>query len=132
MRLKTGKLGRHLTKGLFMIRRNIILLTMLLGTASPAWAGDVIRENASTDFEWQSSECLRPVRPHIRQSDPSGQALMQGFAMKVAVYLDCLKSEAQRDFDRAQTEMHEAIQSTLQKETDDMNDAVERMVRQQN
>jgi hypothetical protein len=52
--------------------------------------------------------------------------------MKVAVYLDCLKSEAQRDFDRAQTEMHDAIQSTLQKETDDMNDAVERMVRQQN
>lgn len=112
-----------------MLRPSAILLTAFICSASPVFAGDVIRETATANFKWESTECLKPVRPHLRQSDPSGQAHMQDFAMKVAIYLDCLKTEAQRDFDRAQQEMHEAIQKTLQDETDEMNDLVERMVR---
>ena len=106
----------------------LIAALLSLLTAAPAFAGNVVRESPAADFEWNSTECLRPVRPHLRRSDETGQAHMQDFAMKVALYLDCLKREAQRDFDRAQQEMHEAIQDTLQKETDEMNDAVERMV----
>lgn len=112
-----------------MIRLSLILLAALLGSASPAFAGEVTRENASAKFEWKSTECLRPPRPFPQRSDPTRQAQMQDFALKVAYYLDCLKSEAQRDFDRAQVEMHEAIQRKLQAETDTMNDSVEAMAR---
>lgn len=103
---------------------------MAVGTATPALAGEVIRENASTNFVWKSTECQRPIRPRPQRSDPTRQAQMQDFALKVAYYLDCLKGEAQRDFDRAQTEMHDAIQRKLQAETNQLNDDVERMVTQ--
>lgn len=112
-----------------MIIFRLGLITAMMGCASPALSGEIIRESATSDFEWKSTECRRPTKPYVRQSDPAGQAHMQDFAMKVAVYLDCLKTEAQRDFDRAQTEMHQAIQTKLQRETDTMNDDVERMVR---
>lgn len=113
-----------------MTRLALILFAALLGSAAPAMAGEVTRENASAKFEWKSTECFRPVQPRPQRSDPTRQAQMQDFTLKVAYYLDCLKSEAQRDFDRAQVEMHEAIQRKLQTETDQMNDDVERMVRQ--
>ncbi|WP_298918276.1 hypothetical protein [uncultured Algimonas sp.] len=38
---------------------------------------------------------------------------------------------ARRGFDRAQMDMHVAIQQTLQEETDTLNDQVERMARGQ-
>lgn len=112
-----------------MNRLAILLTTILLGSAAPAFAGDVTRENASAKFEWKSTECQRPSRPYPQKNDPTRQAQMQDFALKVAYYLDCLKSEAQRDFDRAQVEMHDAIQRKLQAETDTMNDSVEAMAR---
>lgn len=110
-----------------MIHRFIILFAVLFGMTAPAFAGEVTREDPSADFEWKSTECLRPSRPYFQPSDPTRQAQTQDFALKVAYYLDCLKGEAQRDFDRAQVEMHEAIQRKLQAETDKMNDDVERM-----
>jgi hypothetical protein len=113
-----------------MIRFAIFLTAILLGSAAPAFAGDVTRENASSKFQWKSTECLRPSRPYPQRNDPTRQAQMQDFALKVAYYLDCLKGEAQRDFDRAQVEMHEAIQRKLQAETDKMNEDVERMAKQ--
>lgn len=113
-----------------MTRFALIIMAALLSSAAPALAGEVTRENASAKFEWKSTECPRPIRPRPQQGDPTRQAQMQDFALKVAYYLDCLKSEAQRDFDRAQVEMHDAIQRKLQAETDQMNDDVERMVTQ--
>lgn len=113
-----------------MTRFALILIATLLGSTSPAFAGEVTRENASAKFEWKSTECPRPIRPRPQRNDPTRQAQMQDFTLKVAYYLDCLKGEAQRDFDRAQIEMQDAIQRKLQAETDKMNDDVERMVRQ--
>lgn len=109
---------------------SLFLATLLCFSVSPAFAGEVIRETATSDFEWSSTECQKPVRPYIQKTDPQAQPKMQDYALKVAYYLDCLKLEAQRDFDRAQQEMFEAIQRNLQTETDQMNDAVERMARQ--
>jgi hypothetical protein len=113
-----------------MTRAAMIFMTALLMNAAPAFAGEITRENASADFEWKSTECPRPIRPRPQRADPTRQAQMQDFALKVAYYLDCLKSEAQRDFDRAQMEMQEAVQRKLQAETDQMNNDVERMVTQ--
>ena len=106
------------------------LMFLLCLSASPALAGEVTRELPTSDFEWTSTECPRPVRPHLQKTDPQVQEKMQDYALKVAYYLDCLKLEAQRDFDRAQQEMFEAIQRKLQAETDQLNDSVERMARQ--
>ncbi|MGJ8560116.1 MAG: hypothetical protein ACSHX3_07760 [Litorimonas sp.] len=113
-----------------MKRFTLLLFAILLGSAVPAFGGEVTRENASAKFEWKSTECQRPSRPYPQKNDPTRQAQMQNFTLKVAYYLDCLKGEAQRDFDRAQVEMHEAIQRKLQAETDKMNDDVVRMVKQ--
>ncbi|GHB02941.1 hypothetical protein GCM10009069_27140 [Algimonas arctica] len=112
-----------------MKRFVLLLLATLIGSAAPAFGGEVTRESASAKFEWKSTECQRPTRPYPQRNDPTRQAQMQDFALKVAYYLDCLKGEAQRDFDRAQVEMHDAIQRNLQAETDKMNDDVERMVK---
>ncbi|MEM9599688.1 MAG: hypothetical protein AAF926_01575 [Pseudomonadota bacterium] len=106
----------------------ILIFVLVFGLASPAWAGEVTRESGQ-DFEWTSTECVRPARPFIAEGSPQKQALMRDYALKVAYYIDCLKQEAQRDFDRSQIEMQEAIQDTLQKETDRLNDEVLRSAR---
>lgn len=113
-------------------RRHLIfpaLISVLwFALATPVWAGEVTREPGKT-FEWTATECLRPARPFIAANHPQRQTLMQDYALKVAYYLDCLKQEAQRDFDRSQMEMQQAIQQTLQKETDRLNDEVLRLAK---
>ena len=106
--------------------------TVLALSALPAQAGEITRPLATAPFEWKPTECVRPAQPPVvTRGTSSGQLQMQNYAAKVARYIDCLKQESQRDFDRAQIEMQDAVQRELQAEVDRLNDNVERMVRQQ-
>ncbi len=44
------------------------------------------------------------------------------YARDIEIYIDCIQREAQRDFDDAQTKMHQAVQRDVQKEVNVMND----------
>lgn len=111
-----------------MVRLGFMIAAACLSVSSPAWSGEVTRQ-AGQDFEWSSTECVRPARPFIRQDNPQKDALVRDYGLKIAYYLDCLKREAQRDFDRSQMEMQDAIQRRLQKETDHLNDDVLQLAR---
>lgn len=110
------------------IRAAITLAAALLASGSAA-AGDIWRPDRGGDFTWASTECAKPSRPFIRKGDPARQAHLQDYARRVEIYIDCIKREAQRDFDRAQLDMQDTVQDTLQAEVDALNDAMEKAVR---
>lgn len=113
------------------ILTRFLIITALLGFATPSFAGDITRADPGADFEWKSTECIRPSRPFLTKGAPQAQEKMQAYALKVSYYIDCLKQEAQRDFDKAQMDMQIAVQSKLQKEVDALEDDVEAMARSQ-
>ena len=106
----------------------LIALSVCAALAAPATAGDIIRPDAASDFKWSSTECVRPAKPFIREGDPNRQGALRMYAASISRYIDCLKREAQRDFDRAQLQMQKDLQADLQKKVDELNDDMERTV----
>jgi hypothetical protein len=111
------------------LRTGLAATALALLAAGHASAGTITRADATQPFEWTSTECRSPERPLIRKGDPNRQKLMQDYALAVEYYIDCLKREAQADYDRTQVEMQEAVQRKLQSEVDALNNSVEMMVR---
>ena len=101
--------------------KHFISLLFLFALTVPASAGEITRADAYSDFEWKSTECAKPI-PKTSASGLSSELRLMAYARDIEVYIDCIKREAQRDFDKAQTKMHEAIQNDLQKKVDQMND----------
>ena len=98
-----------------------ILPLFCLALSAPASAGEITRVDAYSDFEWKSTECPKPI-PKTSASGLSSEARLMAYATDIEIYIDCIQREAQRDFDKTQTKMHEAIQDELQKKVDQMND----------
>ena len=104
------------------------VLALAAAIAGPAQAGEILRKDAASPFTWQSTECVRPAKPYFREDDTMRQAKLAQYAAKIERYIDCMKREAQRDFDRTQLEMQRAVQDSLQTEVDRLNDEMERTV----
>ena len=102
-----------------------VLAIAATALAPSAQGGEIVRPSAQSEFTWTSTECVRPVKPFIRRDDPMRQAQLRRFTDQIARYIDCMKREAQRDFDRIQLDMQRAVERSLQKEVDAMNDAME-------
>lgn len=98
-----------------------ISILFFLAFATPATAGEITRANNSSDFQWKSTECPRPI-PKPAGTGLSEQDRLMAYSRDIAVYIDCIKREAQRDFDKAQEKMHQAVQRDVQKDVDLMND----------
>ena len=99
----------------------IIPLFLLFALTVPAQAGEITRTDTSSDFKWKSTECPKPIpRPSI--SSLSSEDRLMAYARDIEIYIDCIQREAQRDFDDAQTKMHQAVQRDVQKEVNVMND----------
>lgn len=88
---------------------------------SPAFAGEITRPEGAADFKWKSTTCAKPF-PKPEATGMSKQDRLMAYARDIEFYIDCIQREAQRDFDKAQTKMHEAIQRDVQKDVDVMND----------
>jgi len=101
--------------------KHLILPIFLIALAAPVSAGEITRVDAYSDFKWKSTECAKPI-PKTSASGLSSEARLMAYATDIEIYIDCIKREAQRDFDKAQTKMHEAIQDDLQKKVYQMND----------
>lgn len=86
-----------------------------------ASAGEITRTDTSANFKWQSTECPKPI-PKPALSGQSSQDRLMAYATDIEIYIDCIQREAQRDFDKAQNQIGEAIQTDLQKEVNVMND----------
>ena len=99
----------------------IIPLFLLFTIASPAQAGEVTRADTSSDFQWKSTKCPKPI-PRSAISGLSSEDRLMAYARDIEIYIDCIQREAQRDFDDAQTKMHQAVQRDVQKEVNVMND----------
>ena len=112
-----------------MIPRFLFAAFLILGAALPANAGEITRATAADDFQWKTTECVRPAKPFLRKDDPSRQSIMLRHSEQIARFIDCMKREAQRDYDRAQLDMQDAVQRALQAEVDAMNDQMEAVVR---
>ena len=111
------------------MKRVLISLFCVSAFAGPASAGEILRPTVGAEFTWQSTTCLKPRKPRVDASSPNGQMQMQAYARKISYYIDCLKREAQADFDRAQIEMQRAIEKELQARTDEMNDEIQNAAR---
>lgn len=98
-----------------------IPLAFITALAIPATAGEITRADNSADFQWRSTECFKPI-PKPEASGLSSEDRLLVYAKDIEVYIDCIQREAQRDFDKAQTQMGEAIQNDLQKKVNIMND----------
>lgn len=109
-------------------KRPFLATLLVLAAAGSAQCGEILRTSATAEFTWSSTECVRPSKPFFRDNDPMRQQKLSQYAAQTSRYIDCLKREAQRDFDRAQLEMQQAVQDTLQRETDRANDAMEAIV----
>ncbi len=96
----------------------IILLsaTLVLFLTVPVEAGEITRPNSQSDFEWKSTECLKPTPPPISSNQSSSDRLTK-YALDIELYIDCLQREAQRDFDKSQIAMQDAVQDELERQT---------------
>ena len=99
----------------------LIPLALITASASSASAGEITRVDTSANFQWQSTECPKPI-PKPALSGQSSQDRLMAYAKDIEIYIDCIQREAQRDFDDAQSKMGEAIQTDLQREVNMMND----------
>ena len=82
----------------------------------PSLAGEIIRPNSQSNFEWKSTECLKPTPPPISSNQSSSDRLTK-YALDIELYIDCLQREGQRDFDKSQIAMQDAVQDELEKQT---------------
>ena len=98
-----------------------ISLAFITAFAIPASAGEITRTDTSADFQWRSTECFKPIPKPAASGLPAEDRLL-AYAKDIEIYIDCIQREAQRDFDKAQTQMGEAIQNDLQKKVTVMND----------
>ena len=89
-----------------------------------ASSGEITRESQSYTFEWRSTECLKPV--HNKSASETKQESLQHYAAEISNYLKCLQNEAQRDHQKAQLELKQAIEKRLEEETKIMDEMMKR------
>lgn len=84
-------------------------------------AGEITRPDATQSFQWKSTKCPLPIK---QASNPkvSSQDRLMLYARDIEIYIDCIKREAQSDFEDAQKKMQMAIERDLEKQTKIMND----------
>ncbi|MEP3889071.1 MAG: hypothetical protein ABJN69_01315 [Hellea sp.] len=99
----------------------LISLALITAFASSASAGEITRTDTTANFKWKSTECPKPI-PKSAASGLSSEDRLMAYATDIEIYIDCIQREAQRDFDKTQTQIGEAIQTDLQKEVNVMND----------
>lgn len=88
---------------------------------TPASAGEITRSNPNADFEWKSTECFLPTPPPATSHQSSSDRLTK-YALDIELYIECIQKEAQRDFAKAQEEMHRAVERNLEDKTNVMNE----------
>ncbi len=84
-------------------------------------AGELIRPDTASGFQWKSTECARPIAP-LANSVESSEARLMRYARDIEIYIECIQREAQRDFQKAQIKMQEAVERDLARQTQIMND----------
>ena len=101
------------------MKAQIILLGTLL-MATQAEAGEILRPDAQSGFQWQSTDCPKP----ILNTDPtlSRQARLDAYSKDITAHIICLQQEAQADFQEAQEEMQAAIERQLAEDTAQMDE----------
>ena len=92
--------------------KHFLLPLFLFAFTAPASAGDITRPDATTDFQWRSTECPKPIPQAERTGVTSEQRLM-AYARDIEIYIDCIQREAQRDFDQARSRHLSAVIDTL-------------------
>jgi len=93
----------------------------------PASAGDILRETPASNFEWRSTECLKPIQN--KSPSLSRQESLEQYSKDITAYLACLQQEAQHDFEKAQIQMQSAIEDTLAEETKRMDAMIKQAYR---
>ena len=92
------------------------LFAVSLGSFEQVYAGEIIRPTEQSNFEWKSTECFKPTPPPISSQRSSSDRLTK-YALDIELYIECLQKEAQRDFDKAQVLMQDAVQDELERKT---------------
>ena len=98
-----------------------ISLLLTLSFSAPALAGEITRPEGAADFKWKSTECAKPV-PKPAAMGMTKQDRLMAYAQDIEFYIDCIQREAQRDLDKTQTKIYEAVQRDVQKDVNVMND----------
>ena len=106
--------------------RTLFAASAALALTATAQAGEITMVDG--EFTWTTS-CPRPVAPFVRRGDPDSQERLMSYAAGVQAFVLCMQGEAQGDLDRAQSEMHQAVQTAVQREVDSANSQMERVAR---
>jgi hypothetical protein len=99
----------------------ITALILTLAFTAPAAAGEITRPDPASDFKWKSTECAKPI-PKPAIGGQSKQDRLMAYATDIEIYIECIQREAQRDFQKAQADMQEALERDLEKDVQVMND----------
>ena len=108
----------------------LICVSAFAGAAlvpTPASAGEIVRETAASAFKWRTTECPKPIQN--KSPTLSAQESLERYSQDITGYLACLQREAQRDFDKSQMLMQDAIQSELEAETKRTDEMIKRAYR---
>ena len=105
-----------------------VSLTMLLALISiSAQAGEITKPSPASDFQWRTTDCPKPIQN--RSPSLSAQASLQRYSQDITRYLACVQREAQKDFEKAQTQMQQSIERELEAETKRMDEMIKRAYR---
>lgn len=111
---------RHITSILFC-------LSIFASAPINANAGEILRATPASDFEWRTTECRKPIQN--RSPALSAQASLEKYSQDITRYLACIQQEAQRDFEKAQFLMQQAVERELEAETNRMDEMIKRAYR---
>ncbi len=111
-----------------MFRNFYLLIALCSGfCCNTANAGEITREAPGSNFNWQSTDCVKPIQ--YTSPTQSKQESLQLYSEDITAYLACLQKEAQRDFEKAQLAMQTAIETELEAETKRMDENIKRAYR---
>jgi len=98
-----------------MAATTCLFILASLAFAPSAKAGEILRPAPGTDFQWDSTDCPKP----IQSFDPtlSKQERLELYSQAITDHIACLQREAQADFQEAQAAMQAAIEKKLGEET---------------
>jgi len=73
-------------------------------------AGELSKRTYSTSFDWESSDCYKPIAPYIYELDEYNKWEAENYVDEVERYIGCVENEAQSDYEIFKKKMAAAIE----------------------
>lgn len=101
--------------------KQLLALSILLGAAEVAQAGEVSKRAYSRNYEWESTDCYKPTVPMVFSLDEFTQMQIESYLDDVAEFKQCVEAEAESDFTEASRKIADAMQEGIDRAHSEVN-----------